>query len=62
MKNQKEKDFYYDKEWEDASSADEKPCVYRHVTRNGVLMYKTYKPSVAALISKRTGIRMELVG
>jgi len=51
-----------DTEWEDAMAKNEKPCYYRVYGYRGDIQIKQYKPSIAALMSKRTGKKMELIG
>ena len=55
-------DNYVDTEWEEAMSKDEKACYYKVYEYNGGIQIKCYKPSIAALLSKRTGKRMEKIG
>ena len=52
---------YYDKEWEDANKANEELKYYLVHMPNGGRTYHLYKPSVADLISKRTGYKMEMI-
>lgn len=47
-----------DNEWNEAEKADEKEEYYIMPMRHGKCI-KKYKPSVAALVSKRTGLKLE---
>ena len=51
----KQKEPFYDPEWEEAERADEKPQYYRQITKCGIIIRK-YKPAVAKLVMQRTGI------
>ena len=53
---------FTDTEWEQAESANEKKLYYKVYTLNSGIIYKMYKPSVAALISKRCNVKMEIIG
>lgn len=53
---------FIDTEWEQAESANEKKLYYRVYALNGGIIYKVYKPSVAALVSKRCNVKMEIIG
>lgn len=52
---------FYDKEWEDANKANEEPKYYLVHMLNGGKCYHMYKPSVADIVAKRTGCKMEMV-
>ena len=52
---------YIDKEWTNAQNANEKEHVYKCQMYNGGTTYKLYKPSVANLVRKRTGLKIERV-
>ena len=52
---------YIDKEWTNAQNANEKEYVYKCQMYNGGTTYKLYKPSVANLVRKRTGLKIERV-
>lgn len=47
-----------DKEWDNAEKAHEHLVYYEVVMPNGGSKIVAYKPSVAALVSKRTGLKM----
>ena len=51
-----------DTEWEEAMAKDEKLCYYREHWHFGGIKIRCYKPSVAAIIAKRTGKTFELIG
>lgn len=51
----RQKEPFYDPEWEEAERADEKPQYYRQITKCGVIIRK-YKPAVAELVMQRTDI------
>lgn len=53
---------FIDTEWEQAKSANEKELYYKVYALNGSIIYKMYKPSVAELIKKRCGVKMEIIG
>ena len=48
-----------DIEWETANNANETPRYYKVEMYNGGTCYKKYKPSVAELVAKRTGLKIE---
>ena len=50
-----------DTEWEKANKANETPKYYIVHKDNGCVTYQLYKPSVADLVRKRTGWKLELV-
>lgn len=52
---------FVDLEWEKASAANEQEEYYRVTTPNNGHFIKRYKPSVAALVRKRTTNKMELI-
>lgn len=52
---------YIDTEWINAQNANEKEYVYKCQMHNGGTTYKLYKPSVANLVRKRTGLKIERV-
>lgn len=52
---------YIDIEWDNAQNANEKECVYRCQMYNGGTTYKLYKPSIANLVRKRTGLKIEKI-
>lgn len=49
---------FFDPEWEEAERADESAKYYWVPNRYGGKVIKKYKPSVAALVSKRTGLQI----
>ena len=51
-----------DTEWEEAMNKDEKPCYYRVYGYSGDIQIKQYRPSIAELMSKRTGKKMVKIG
>lgn len=51
------KDFK-DEEWDKAEKANEKPRYYTMLMNNGGSCVRRYKPSVAMLVYKRSGIRL----
>ena len=57
-KNQRPVDF----EWEEAMAKNEKPCYYRVYGYSGDVQIKQYRPSIAELMSKRTGKKMVKIG
>lgn len=52
---------YIDIEWDNAENTNEKECVYKCQMYNGGTTYKLYKPSVANLVRKRTGLKIEKI-
>lgn len=52
---------FVDKEWEEAEKADEPFLLYKCQMSNGGTCFKQYKPSIATLVKKRTGLKLELV-
>ncbi len=52
---------FEDPEWNIAQGSDEKPRYYKVHMLNGGIAYKYYKPSVAKLLEKRNGTKMEEV-
>lgn len=48
-----------DSEWDEAENADEKEEYYIMPMCHGGKCIKKYKPSIAALVSKRTGLKLE---
>lgn len=48
-----------DNEWDEAEKADEKEEYYIMHMYNGGKCIKKYKPSIAVLVSKRTGLKLE---
>ena len=54
---------FVDTEWEQAENLpNEKELYYKVYALNGGIIYKVYKPSVAELIKKRQGVKMEIIG
>lgn len=49
---------FVDAEWDNAESANEKKRYYKCYMLNGGMTIKCYKPSVAKLVQKRTGVRL----
>ena len=52
----------YDPEWDEAEAADEMPQYYWCEMFSGGRCIRLYKPSVAKLYSKRTGMKIYPVG
>lgn len=52
---------WVDADWDNAQNFDEKERVYICQMYNGGTTYKLYKPSVAELMRKRTGLKVEEV-
>jgi len=50
---------FIDIEWTEAENADEKEEYYIIPMYHGGKCIKKYKPSIAALVSKRTGLKLE---
>lgn len=57
-----ESNFYFDEEVEEIKKSKEKPLYYRVYGYHNDIQIKCYKPSMAKLMSKRTGKRMEVIG
>ena len=49
------KEPFDDPEWEEAERTDEKPKYYKQETKCGII-FRKYKPAVAALVMQRTGM------
>lgn len=57
----RQKEPYDDPEWVEAENADEKPQYYWQYMYGGGKCIKKYKPSVAELYAKRTGLKIVLI-
>ena len=53
----KSREPFYDPEWEEAENANERKLYYRIADQGGYKI-KQYKPSLAKLVSKRTGFNL----
>jgi len=56
--NEQKEPYDDDPEWTEAESADEKPQYYLMYMYNGGKCIKKYKPSLADLCARRTGLKI----